>query len=407
MFELWVVWRYLTIKRGQFFNLVTILSIVGMALGVGTLVVVMAVISGFESTLQKSVVDVSGHILILKRGEALDPMDVFEPRLRKLVPNIDTLAPFVHVEGLLANNGKMSGVVVEGFEPDQVDKTLNFKNRIVSGVYDLGTGQEKFPPLIVGRGLADKLGISVGQEVAVVLPKNSPTTKLVGFTTRLKKFRVSGIVDLGMYEYDTRFLITSAKAAQDLSGIGPVFTGLRVKLTNAKLAPEASFKLSMDLGINYFVRDWLESNHNLFEAIKLEKVVIFVVLLFMTVAACFNIASTSFISVLRRYGDISVFKTMGSSYYRLVRFFSLQGMVIGILGSILGLIMGLSLCFLIAKTDFVYVPAEIYHLRSLPVEVRWKDIVVILVASCLLCFLSTLAPARKGARLDVIEGLRR
>jgi lipoprotein-releasing system permease protein len=406
MFELWVVWRYMRTRKGQFFNLVSILAIVGMALGVGTLVVVMSVVSGFETTLKNAVIDVTGHILLLKRGEALDPLDKLEPRLKQIVPSIVSMAPFVHVEGIVAHGGKISSIVVEGFDPKSVEQTLRLRPRLVSGHYDLGTGNEEFPPALVGWGLAEKLGLKPGDILNIVLPRNSPTAKVLGFSTRLKKFTVAGIIDLGMYEYDTRFILTSAKAAQDLGGIGDAYTGMRIKLSDDKLARDASFALSTELGMNYLSRDWLEINHNLFEAIKLERVVIFIVMLFMTVAACFNISSTLYVSVLRRYSDISVFKTLGATQKRLIRFFSLHGLIIGMIGALSGLFLGGAICLLIAKTNLIYVPAEIYHIRRLPVEMRPLDLVIIMVASFLLCFLSTLAPAFRGARLNPVEGLK-
>jgi len=393
-------------RKGQFFNLASVLAILGMTLGVAALVVVMAVISGFESTLKNAVIDVTGHILLLKRGEPLDPLETLEPRLRKLVPQIQSIAPFVHVEGIIAHRGRIASVVVEGFNPTGIEKTLRLSPRLILGKFNLGTGQEAVPPIIVGSALAKKLNLQMGDDVNIVLPKNSPTVKVVGFSSRLKKFNVVGVIDLGMYEYDSRFLLTSAKAAQDLGGIGNNYTGVRIKLTDDKLARDASFTLSTELGLNYLSRDWLEINHNLFEAIKLEKGVIFIVLLFMTVAACFNISSTLFINVLRRYGDISVFKTLGATEGRLLRFFSLQGLIIGVLGSFFGLILGAGVCFLIAKTHFVYVPPEIYHIHQLPVEMRMGDLAVIMVASLLLCFFSTLAPAFRGARLNPVEGLK-
>lgn len=406
MFELWVTWRYMVRRRGQFFNLVSILAILGMALGVATLVVVMSVVSGFESTLKSAVIDVTGHILVIKRGEALDPLNEFEPRLRKLIPQIDSLTPFVHVEGIAAHKGKISSVVVEGFEPLSVEKTLRLSPRLISGKFTLGTGDELIAPVIVGSALAQKLNIHVGEELNIVQPKNAPTVKVLGFSSHLKKFIVAGIIDLGMYEYDSRFLLTSTRAAQELAGIGNVFTGVRIKLKDDREVRDASFKLTTELGLNYLVRDWLEINHNLFEAIKLEKVVIFIVLLFMTIAACFNISSTLFVSVLRRYGDISILKTLGATKKRLVRFFSFQGLLVGIMGSFLGLGLGSLVCLLVAKTNFIYIPAEIYHVHHLPVEMRTTDLMMIMAASFILCFLSTLAPALKGARLNPVEGLK-
>jgi lipoprotein-releasing system permease protein len=378
----------------------------GMGLGVAALVVVMSVVSGFETTLRNAVVDVTGHIYLIRRNDAPDSMGDLEKKLHKIVPQITSMLAFVQVQGLAAHKGRIGGVVVEGFDTKNVESTLNLRHRVIEGRFNLGSGLESEPPILVGRGLAEKLNIKVGEELSIVLPKTSPTAKILGFTPRLKKFLVAGVIDLGMYEYDARLLMTSAKAAQDLGGIGNSFSGLRIKLSDADLARQASFNISNELGAGYVIRDWLEANHNLFEAIKLEKKVIFLVMLFMTIAACFNISSTLFISVLRRYGDISVLRTMGAKKSGMIKFFSLQGLIIGAFGSLIGLGIGVGVCLVVKYTDFIYVPAEIYHLRRLPIEFRFLDIFLIVAVSFLLCFISTLAPALKGAKLNPIEGLK-
>ena len=406
MFDLWIAWRYIARVRGRFFNMTSSLAVVGMALSVAALVIVMGVISGFETTLRNAVVDVTGHLHLIKRGEPIfEPMDTFIPKLKKIVPAIESVAPFVHVEGMIAHRGRIAGVGVEGFEPQSVGRTLNLRDRIVDGKFDLGTGLERVPPIVIGKGLAKKLQIKIGDEINVILPKNSPSSKVTGFKSVVKKFKVVGLIDLGMYQYDTRFLITSAKAAQDLGGIGPYYLGVRIKLTDPNLAADASFKLSTELS-QFVSRDWMESNYNLFSAIKLEKVVIFIVVLFITIAACFNIASTLFISVLRRFGDISILKTLGATQFRLMKFFTLQGLAIGFVGTTLGIFLGLVISFIIAKTNIIYVPPEVYHLSRLPIEIRFVDLGLVILASMLLCFVATLAPARRGAKLNPIEGLR-
>lgn len=405
MFEIWLTLRLLRERQSQLLNPVTFLALIGMALGVGTLLVTMSVISGFQSTIQNSVTDVTGHILLIKRGEPLDNLDILLPRLQKVAPDIVSATPFVHVEGMAAHKGKISGVVVQGLQAD-AEKTLNLRSRVIEGVYDLKTNIGGLPPAIIGKGLRDKLNFKLGDEINIVLPKTSPTAKVTGFVAQLKKFRVAGVVDLGMYDYDSRYILMSSQSAQNLGGIGPFFTGLRIKLQDGMKANRTSLNLSTELGYTYYVRDWMESHRNLLEAIKLEKIVIFIVLLFMTVAACFNISSTLFISVLKRYPDIALLKTMGATHGRIVKFFSLQGMMLGVMGCILGLALGLGMCMVIAKTRLIYVPAEIYHISYLPVEIRWTDITYVMLASLGLCFLSTLGPAWRGGRLNPVEGLK-
>jgi len=407
MFEAWIVWRHLRSKNRKFFNLVSSLAILGMTLGVASLITTMAVLSGFETTLHRAVVDITGHMLIIRRGEPLNNLDQLVPRLKALVPELESVAPFVQVEGMLANHSKITGVVINGFEPEAFDKTLNLKDRVVRGKFNLDAGTAERPAVLAGRALAEKMGFGVGDEITVVLPRNNPSAKGgLGFTPRLKKFLVTGILDLGMYEYDSRFLITSSRAAQELAGLGPIFTGARVKFTSPDIAPIANSRFASELGLGYYIKDWTEVSPNLFKAISIEKRVIFVVLLFMTLAACFNISSTLFVSVLRRYGDISIFRVLGASHAKLMRIFSLQGLVIGVLGSLGGIALGLILCFIVAHTDLVHIPPEVYHLRRLPVEIRLADLVATGIAAFLLCFISTLAPASRGAKLDPVEGLK-
>lgn len=406
MLELWLTWKLVKSHGSDFFNPVTILALVGMALGVAALVTVMGVVSGFQHTLESAVTDVTGHILLIRRGEALDNLEQLLPRIKKIAPQIESTTPFVHVEGLVAGKGKIAGVVIQGLETENYKRTLNLEGRLVEGELNLGSGLEEFPPVVIGKGVKNKLGLEVGEILNIVLPKVSHSQGGPGFAPQLKKFKIVGVLDLGMYEYDSRFVLTSSRAAQKLAGIGPFFTGLRLKLNRADQASRVASDLSSDLGLNYFVRDWMESHYNLFEAIKLEKVVIFFVLLFMTIAACFNVASTLFISVLRRTHDIAILKTIGAKRGRIAKFFTLQGVILGVLGNIFGVSLGLVVCWVITHTNWIDVPPEIYHLNKLPVDIRWKDMLMIFIASLALCILSTWGPARRAARLMPIEGLR-
>ncbi len=406
MFELWLTLRLLKEGKSQFLNPVSWLAVTGMALGVATLIIVMGVVSGFESTLENAVTDVTGDILLIRRGEPLDNLDILMPRLKKVAPQIVSATPFVHVEGMLAHKGKVGGIVIQGLDPGSSQKTLNLSGRIKEGTFDLGTGNEENPPVLIGKGLKEKMGINVGDIINIVLPKNSPTAKVTGFVPQLKKFLVVGVVDLGMYEFDSRFIITSARAAQKLADKGPFYTGLRLKLSDSHLAPQVSLALSAEMGFGYLIRDWMEAHNNLFEAIKLEKIVIFLVLLFMTVAACFNVSSTLLISVLRRTHDIALLKALGAKNSSILRFFSLQGLLLGVMGNVLGVILGLTICFIITKTNIIFLPPEIYHLSRLPVEIRFKEMGMIIVASLFLCLISTWGPARRAAKLLPVDGLR-
>ncbi|MBK9293227.1 MAG: ABC transporter permease [Oligoflexia bacterium] len=406
MLELWWAYRSFFNKSNQLINPVTFLSLFGMVIGVAALIIVMSVISGFQTSLSKAVTDISGHLLVIKRGEAIDKLEVLLPKIKKAAPSVTAATPFVHVEAMIAAKGKISGVVIQGLDLTSYDKVFNLQSRVIEGEFDLSNKAGDEESIIIGKGLRDKLNVKLGDIVSLVLPKNSAQSKRLGFVPQVKKFKIVAVVDLGMYEYDSRYIITSSVSAQNLASIGPFFTGLRLTMQNPDLAPRASFDLSAELGYQYLVKDWVESHYNLFQAIKLEKIVIFIVLLFITIAACFNIASTLFISVIRKTQDIAIMKAFGTNPIKILKFFSFQGMILGFLGCVLGIAFGLLGCLVLNKTNIFYVPPEIYHLSHLPVDIRWLDIMVIFLSCMILCFLSTLAPALKASRLLPVQGLR-
>jgi lipoprotein-releasing system permease protein len=218
--------------------------------------------------------------------------------------------------------------------------------------------------------------------------------------------KITGIADLGKYEYDSRFVLIGADRAMELRGGGKGFTGLRLRLKNADLAEQVKLRLEAELGNPYWAKSWFDVSRNLFEAIKIEKKVILVVVLLMVVTACFNICSTLFVNVLKRYTEISIFQTMGASPRFMRRHFAFHGLVIGFFGCVLGLILGVGLSLYLPHTALFNIPGEVYKLDHLRAELRFSDLAVIFCASMLICFVSTFAPARKGSRLKPVEGLR-
>lgn len=401
-FQSWLVVRQMR-AGGRFLGMTTVLSVFGMMIGVASLVVSMSVVSGFDTALKSAVIDFSGHVILMKWGSYIDSPEELIPRVRQIAPSVVSYTPFVQIEAVAAQNGKTSGVSVVGLDVDSVDQVMDLRNRIVEGRISLGK-EENVADAVIGKGLATKFGLKAGDTLQIVAPRPSKTSR-TAFSPKAMTLKVAGVADLGKYEYDSRFVMIGASQAMELRG-GRGYTGIRLKLSDDKLAEQVKLKLEAELGHPYWAKSWFDVSRNLFEAIAIEKVVILIVVLLMVVTACFNIASTLFVNVLKRYTEISIFQTMGASPAFMRRYFSLHGMLIGLIGCVGGILLGVALSLYLPHTELFKIPGEVYKLDHLQADIRIGDLAMILAASMLICFLSTFAPARKGSKLKPVDGLR-
>lgn len=400
----WIAWRLL-MSRTTLFGGSAPLALVGLVLGVAALVASMAVMSGFEMTLKNAMADVSGHAQIIKRSRINDDWRELEDRVRKIEPTLVSSARFVFVEAVMAHGGKISGVLIQGVDSDRLDQVLNFKNRVIAGSGTLkGAGPNA---ALIGKGLAKKMGLQEGDRFRVVVPV-ADAIDPSSFQRKVGQFQVHGILDLGKYEWNERFILTDIVTAQEVAGIGDRYTGLLMKFEDINHARTAALNLSMTLGSPYWVRDWRDSNENLFEAVEVERPGIFFVVLVITLVAAFNISATLFVNVVRRYKDIAILKTIGVSEKDIVKIFVFQGLFLGIIGLGLGFLLGyiLSLLFSLAQSKLGLIAGEVYRLDSIDINIRWVDSIAIVIATLLICFIATLAPARRGGKLNPVEGLR-
>jgi len=405
-FHLWLVYRFLSGGR-RALSAPTIISLVGMALGVASLTVAMGVVSGFENTLKTAIIDVFGDIMLVKKGDKPQAIESITGLVKKSAPEVRTYTPFAHLEGIMAGGGHVSGIVIEGFDPKTVEKVLNLRPRVIHGDFKFGRAAGDLPYAMVGKQLAKIYGLKIGDPFKAVLPSPSRSDS-TEFQPRLMTFVLSGILDLGKAEYDERMVVTDLAAAQKFAGFGDAFTGIRIKLDDSDRAPEVARKLNLDLGAGYWVSDWTEVNKNLLKAATIERVVIFFVISIIVLVASFNIASNLFVSVLKRYGDISTLRAMGFASRDVKKIFVIQGLMFGLLGTFAGFVLGLLLCgvFIIAQHYVVILPAETYHIDHIGVDLRFADVLAILSVSILICLISSFIPARKGAALDPVQGLR-
>ncbi len=400
----WLAFRYFGDWR-KFFSLTTVLSILGMAIGVASLVVSMAVFSGYTATLEQTVQDAIGHVLVLKRGSA-DQTDMLND-IQPLVKGLVGQTPFVYAEAILAGKGKIAGILIEGIDISTVHSVLSLENRVISGHLDFTREAGALPKVLVGKGIAESFALKVGDSVNLVVPL-ATEFQAASFRPKLGKFQVAGIIDYGRYDFDSRYVVMQIQEAQEFVEIGKRITGYRLKLSDPYAARAAVQDISNKFGGAYWARDWMEVNRNLFEAARLEKAVLFFVLMILIVAAAFNIANTLFISVVQRYRDISVLKTLGAPDKMIRRIFTCQGLMVGGIGAFTGIIAGLLLCRLFEWATFRWklIPAEIYKLDRINLSVRGTDLLAIIGASLLVCFLATLFPSRRGSKISPVEGLR-
>lgn len=401
---LWLSYRLLFSKSKSFFSGTSWISFVGLIIGVACLVVSMAVMSGFESTLKKSVADVSGHLRIRKVvAEKEDWQETFE-KIKSFESDVIAYLPYSYLEGVVAGNGRLTGVLLQGINESGIEKVLDLRSRLILG--DFIISHEQTPEVLIGKGLAQQFSLSAGDEFKLVFPLASdidPTQ----FRRKLQTFKVSGILDLGKKEYDDRLIIASLSTLHKMAEIEKV-SGILLRVKNMEKAREMGMRLSRNLGPTYQVSDWKEVNENIFEAVQIERVVVFFVIFIIIIAAAFNVSSSLYINVVKRYPEIGVLKTLGLSKKRIVQIFSLQGMMMGLLGLVLGISLGLVFCsiFTWAEAKFGLIPTSVYKLDRIDLNVRFVDLISISVSTILISFVATLFPSLKGSQLSPVEGMK-
>lgn len=382
------------------------LSSLGVILGVTCLVLTMSVVSGVQKLIQDSITDLTGHMLILyrERPTDFDPHELDE-KMKKITSDYLELTPFISPTGIIVNKGEILGIVVHGIQKKTALNVIHPDKRVISGKFNIGE-RDGLYEAVVGKEIAKKLKIKVGDTFSVVIPKPS-IEKVQNFNPVVQKFTLSGILDFGKYDYNEKVILTSDKAVQDLLNVErDQYVGAYLKFKDVDKVPKLSRKVAEELGPDYRVRDWRELNYNFFSAVELEKVVIFIVVLFIVIVASFNVSSSVFVSVLRKFGDISILKTLGASPKFLVQLFVLQGTLMGIVSSFIGIVLGIALSMVVRYTDLVDVPGDVYKFDHLPIDIRFVDLFAIFVVTVFICFVSSILPARRGAKLKPVEGLK-
>lgn len=389
-YEWLVARRYLWSKRRHpFVGVMSTISVLGIGVGVAALIVVLAVMNGFDADLRDRIIGMRSHLVIEKEKGIDDPLAVIE----KLgaVPSVTGSAPFVEGQALLQKGEWAGGVLVRGIDLERERSVSKFFDHVTEGALT-----EKPDGVVLGSELAKRFRLVVGSEVQVLTQNaKKPAT-----------FKVEGLFTSGLYEYDANLMFLSLQSAQTLFGMKTAASGISVSLREADLAAGAKRRIQESLGHPYFVRTWMDMNKTLFGALKLEKLVMFLILALIILVACLNIAGSLTVMVMDKTKDIGVLKALGATRWGLVKIFALNGLVTGFLGAALGWAAGTGLCAFLKTHTLVELPKEIYYLDRLPVKMDAQDSAVIVAVAVGLSFLSALYPALVAGRLDPVKALR-
>jgi lipoprotein-releasing system permease protein len=409
-YEWYVGSRYLRSgHRNRFISFIALISIAGLMLGVAVLIVVLSVMNGFEHELRNRILSMTPHATIMGLEGRLEGWKAIRDRVEKM-PAVTAAAPYVEDQGMLVNGAHVSGALIRGILPGQERHVGSLGAHMSNGsLDDLRPGRYR---IVLGTALAQELGVKVGDTVIVVVAQGNATP--VGVLPRLRRFTVSGIFSAGMYEFDRGLALIAMQDAARLYRLGDAVTGVQLSLKDLFRAPVIVRDVAVELGGGFFVSDWTRKHANFFRSIEITKGILFVILLLIVGVAAFNIVSTLVMVVKEKQSDIAILRTIGSTPRSILGIFIVQGAVIGLVGTLAGVLLGvLTSTYLESLVHGLerllhtrFLDASVYFMSDLPALVEADDVLRIAGTAFVLCCLSTLYPAWRAARTQPAEALR-
>ena len=416
-FSLYVARRYLTSRsKRTFISVISAMSVLGVAIGVAALVIVMSVYNGVTREARDKILGINPHILILPAhpgafqaasGEEGKTLPLGEPWISSVlsVPGVASVSPYLYAETLFSTPYGATGLVVRGINADASGGSLKLLEKLEGGKLSDFAPQEGVQGILVGRDLASRFRLSVGNRVNLMSPAGQKTS--AGFVPKLRTFRVAGIYRSGMSDFDSRLAYAPLHAVQNVMGYPENFiSGLEVFISDPYEAQKTAAAIREKLGPSFYTRNWIDMNANLFAALQMERFGMFIVLLMVILVGSFSIITSLVMLVMEKTRDIAILMSMGATAAQIRRIFMLQGALIGAAGTVLGYVLGIILALLLKKYQFIELPQGVYMMDTLPVIIEFFDLAVIGIVSMLLCFAATLYPSRQAARLVPAEALR-
>lgn len=416
-YELFISLRYLKAKRKQaFISLISVISIGGVAIGVAALVIVLAVMTGVKDDIRDKILGLMPHVLIQKSEAnvtAQEFVDIFE-QLRD-IQSITDVSPYISGQVLISSGDpkNTSGVIVYGIDPERENATVNVAKYLKEGSLDLLTKRHenldsltgpKRDGIILGWELARLIGVFPGDDVTILSPFGYMLP--IGFAPKSRKFRVVGIFNSGFYEYDAGRAYISLTSAQKFFSMGTGISGAEVRLKDVYRSKSIVTAIKKRLGAAVHVQDWTEMNKSLFSAINLEKLAMFLILILIVLVAAFNIVSTLVMMVMEKHADIATLKSIGANSQSIMKIFMFEGVIIGLIGTVIGTILGIGVCWVADTYELIRLEGGSYFLNYLPFTVTALDVMLVIGASLLICFVSTIYPARQASMLDPVAVFR-
>lgn len=416
-FELFVSLRYLRARRKQaFISVISFISVAGVALGVMAMMVVLAVMTGFGTDIRSKILGANAHIRVMNRSGKLVGHEEVMAKIEG-VSGVKATAPYVFCQVMLRHGAFVSGALLRGIDPGRAGRVVDLEKSVEeTALQALGRGESVSgeqgedaggpPGIILGKELARILAAYPGDEVHVISPFGGSLTPFGSRVPHMRKFKVEGLFDSGMYDYDTSFAYISIGSAQRLLRLGEAVHGIEIRVDDIYNVERISRSMLDRLGDAYWTQDWMQMNQNFFSALKLEKAVMSIILVLIILVAAFNIISTLIMMVMEKTKDIAILKSMGATGRSIMRIFMIDGLVIGVIGTVLGITGGSILCFLLKRYEFIKLPSDVYYISTLPVRVQVLDVALIALSAIAISFLATLYPAFQASRLDPATAIR-
>ncbi|MGC9314140.1 MAG: FtsX-like permease family protein [bacterium] len=404
--EPYIAMRFLRARqKNKFVSLVAIFAVGGIMIGVAALIVSLSAMNGFENEVRSRIIGTTSHINV--HSLRADHIQDWVPLVQRLRERKDVVAaaPFIYTKMPVAHKGNFDGMILRGVLPEMQTSLGNPGSTVVDGIWlpdELDTS--RIPPIVLGIYLADGLGAKPGDTVLIYGIQGQTGARI---TPKINRFLVEGIFETGMFDFDAILAYTHLEAAQKLLEMGDAVTGIELRIQNFYEADKIADRLDDEMGFPYYALSWVEMNKNLFAWMTLEKWGLFLLLTLIIAVAAFNIASTLIMVVMEKTPQIGILRAMGATAKRIRRIFFLQGLFVGVLGTVLGYIVGFTLAFIQNKWEVISLPADVYSISSLPIEMHGSDFVIIGIIAMAITVLSSIYPAWRASKETPIDAIRR